>query len=234
MQALRHSLHTNIYRQSHRVPTSYQYLIRRNMSTPTRYSSPLSIVHWCMAAGILTCFATIEVKKRQPKGSALIGPLMHYHKSVGLLMLGFVSVRVGLRLFSKIPPPVAGPRWQQVGSRAGHAALYGLMIFMPLTGVTMGYFGGKGLPFFFTKIPGADPENQRKDVAKNAWKIHKKVGTVTELMVAIHVAGAGLHLLQGQNVLSRIRPHAAFLSLLGDEDDDEDEEDLFVNMPKDE
>lgn len=41
-----------------------------------------------------------------------------------------------------------------------HAAAYGLMTVMPVTGIAMGYYGGKGLPFFFTTIPGAQGEDK--------------------------------------------------------------------------
>ena len=34
------------------------------------------------------------------------------------------------------------------------------MAVLPITGIMMGYAGGKGLPFFFTTIPGADKENK--------------------------------------------------------------------------
>ena len=39
--------------------------------------------------------------------------------------------------------------------QASHYALYAFMTIMPVTGIAMGYFGGKGLPFFFTTLPGS-------------------------------------------------------------------------------
>ena len=40
-----------------------------------------------------------------------------------------------------------------------HIALYGFMTVMPATGIAMGYYGGKGLPFFNTTLPGAATPN---------------------------------------------------------------------------
>ena len=74
-----------------------------------RYARSLSVVHWCMAGGVLSCFGLVEYKKRQPKDSQLIGPLMHYHKSMGLLMAGLIATRVGLRVVTRAPPHLAGP-----------------------------------------------------------------------------------------------------------------------------
>lgn len=45
---------------------------------------------------------------------------------------------------------------------------------MPTSGIAMGYFGGKGLPFFgFGTIPGAASPNGA--IAGQAFKIHKQV-----------------------------------------------------------
>ena len=46
-----------------------------------------------------------------------------------------------------------------------HYALYGFMIIMPASGIAMGYYGGKGLPFFTTTLAGAKESNGA--IAKN-------------------------------------------------------------------
>jgi cytochrome b561 len=68
----------------------------------------------------------------------------------------------------------------------------------------MGYYGGKGLPFFFTTIKGA--ETARPDIAKQAYSNHKLAGQIFEYLVPLHVAGAAFHVLKGQKILSRILP----------------------------
>ena len=51
---------------------------------------------------------------------------------------------------------------------------YGFIVALPTSGIAMGYFGGKGLPFFeFGTIPGAATPNGA--VAGQAFKIHKQV-----------------------------------------------------------
>ena len=102
------------------------------------------------------------------------------------------------------------------------------MIFMPTTGILMGYFGGKGLPFFFTTIPGAKAEDQNKNVAKWSWKTHKWAGTAFECLVAAHVAGATLHVLKGDKIFSRISPFAGVAVVSYMDEEDEDGDDLFI------
>ena len=101
------------------------YIIRGNISFSSRqrYARSLSIVHWLMAGGVLSCFGLIEIKKRQPKGSKLIGPLMFYHKSIGALLMGFIAARVGLRFVTKIPKPLEAPNWMITSSKLSHAVL---------------------------------------------------------------------------------------------------------------
>ena len=220
------------------------FIIRRNISfsSSKRYARSLSIVHWSMAAGVISCFALIEIKKREPKGSSKIGPLMKYHKSIGLLMMGFIGIRVGLRLITRIPQQLEAPNWMKIAANISHAGLCydsyllilihytmcnhlyidGFMIFMPTTGILMGYYGGKGLPFFFTKIKGSETPN--KTIAKYAYLSHKKVGTIFEALVVLHILGAGVHLLKGQNPLSRISPFAGAAMITIYEEFEEDEE----------
>jgi len=66
----------------------------------------------------------------------------------------------------------------------------------------MGYFGGKGLPFFGYTIPGAEKPNGQ--IAKNAFKVHKQAGVFFEYLVPLHVGGVGLHYLKGEKILSRL------------------------------
>ena len=94
---------------------------------------------------------------------------MKLHKSVGVLMSVAVLGRVGLRLASKIPPEIPGPFLMRMGANASHIAMYGAMVFMPWSGVAMGYYGGKGLPFFGYTIPGAEVPDG--NIAKNAFKV---------------------------------------------------------------
>jgi 1,2-dihydroxy-3-keto-5-methylthiopentene dioxygenase len=93
---------------------------------------------------------------------------------------------------------------ESIGAKISHYALYGFMIVMPATGIAMGYFGGKGLPFFYTTLPGAAEKNGA--VAGQSFKIHKLVGTYGKYIIPLHVAGAGQHAARGHSIFSRINP----------------------------
>ena len=75
---------------------------------------------------------------------------------------------------------------------------------MPATGLAMGYFGGKGLPFFWTTIPGAQGDAKRGKWAGQAFKIHKTVGTYWKYLPLVHFGAVGVHFAKGQNILKRM------------------------------
>ena len=62
-----------------------------------------------------------------------------------------------------------------LSGNASHALLYTFMLGMPTTGFAMGYYGGKGVPFYglFT-IPGkADKTEEDGKFAGQMFKWHK-------------------------------------------------------------
>jgi cytochrome b561 len=56
--------------------------------------------------------------------------------------------------------------------------------------------GGNGLPFFFTKIDGAQGDAKKPDVAKQAYKLHTKVGWYFEMLVLLHISAVPLHFMK--------------------------------------
>jgi 1,2-dihydroxy-3-keto-5-methylthiopentene dioxygenase len=90
-----------------------------------------------------------------------------------------------------------------MGAKITHYALYGFMVVMPVTGITMGYFGGKGLPFFYTALPGGEKNGA---VAGQAFKIHKLAGTYGKYLIPLHVGAAGQHAVRGHSIFYRVNP----------------------------
>ena len=43
---------------------------------------------------------------------------------------------------------------EHLAANVVHGGLYVMMLGMAATGVSMGYYGGRGLPFFWTSFPG--------------------------------------------------------------------------------
>jgi len=137
------------------------------------------------------------------------GKWMWRHKSLGVLTGMVVAPRLGYRLINMGKYnighlPGEGPV-MALAAKAGHLALYGFMVIMPATGIAMGMYGGKGLPFFWTTIPGFEEKNGK--LAGQSFKIHKFVGTYGKFLIPIHGGAAVGHYFTGApKIFSRINP----------------------------
>ena len=141
--------------------------------------------------------ATVVISQKVPKEEK--EKWMFRHKSLGLLTGILVAPRVAYRFFvspsSYNVAPLPGKTEQQIAAGTfTYYALYQFMTIMPAAGIAMGYYGGKGLPFFTTTIEGAVPaNNDQKDrydaVAKRSYFIHKMLGTYGKFLVPMHVIG---------------------------------------------
>lgn len=123
--------------------------------TDTVERFPLSsrILHWAMALLILAMlFIGIGMVSTT---SGRYHDLLSIHRTVGILILVLVVIRLANRLTKGTPAlPADLPQWQRFAAKASHWVLYGLMFSLPLVGWAMqsaaGYpiliFGSIALP----------------------------------------------------------------------------------------
>mmetsp|Transcript_14737 Transcript_14737/g.32023 ORF Transcript_14737/g.32023 Transcript_14737/m.32023 type:complete len:188 (+) Transcript_14737:161-724(+) len=176
------------------------------------YTIAASYYHWMVAAPLMGSIASVLICQQSPKEEK--GKWMWRHKSLGLLTGIIVAPRIGYRLFNAAKykighPNGTGPIEGKLAS-ISHTALYAFMTIMPASGIAMGYFGGKGLPFFWTTVPGAvhTDDNKAKygNIAKQSFSIHKTLGTYGKFLIPIHIGGALKHSVAGTSIWSRVNP----------------------------
>mmetsp|Transcript_26261 Transcript_26261/g.39762 ORF Transcript_26261/g.39762 Transcript_26261/m.39762 type:complete len:190 (-) Transcript_26261:102-671(-) len=179
--------------------------------TRPAYSFTAASFHWMVAVPLIGCVGSVLKCQQSPKEEK--GKWMWRHKSLGLLTGCIVAPRLVYRLMDRSAYNVeklAGAQWEHVASSVTHYGLYGFMVIMPASGIAMGYYGGKGLPFFFTTIPGITktPENKASTgkIAGQSFKIHKTLGTYGKYLIPMHVGGAFTHYFKGQRIFSRVNP----------------------------
>ncbi|KAJ1443328.1 hypothetical protein B484DRAFT_389604 [Ochromonadaceae sp. CCMP2298] len=167
----------------------------------TRYNTGMQVMHWASGLAVLGCVGFVQAAQ-WTKGKDKMR-LMFLHKSCGLLAAIVITPRLAIRLASTIPKHIPGPMWETLAANATHLSLYGFLIFMPASGVAMGYWGGKGLPFFYTTVKGADKADG--EIAKVSYKYHKLIGHYAQYLIPMHVGAVGYHLaMKGTNILPRI------------------------------
>ena len=157
--------------------------------TVSKYHPALVVLHWLLALLLLVALAMgTWVLKELPNASPDKIGALRGHMIAGGLIGVLMLTRLGVRLFSTLPPPVStGMPWADRASRPVHLLLYGLVFAMVGSGVAMSIhaqlpqivFGGQGaLPASFDGM--------------TARAVHGAVATLLMLGMALHI-GAGLY-----------------------------------------
>lgn len=156
-----------------------------------RFTPAQRVLHWLMAACILTMFfiGVGMVSTIAPKYL----PLIAIHKSLGVVILLLVLIRLGLRLRYGAPAlPVGLPIPMKLAAKLSHYLLYALMIVMPLLGWAMlsaadypvVVFGGMHLPMI---LPQSD------SVHTLLWDAHYYLAFAFFALVLLHLGAALFH-----------------------------------------
>jgi cytochrome b561 len=177
------------------------------------YSLTASAFHWMVAIPLIGSVGS--VLKAQDAAKEDKGKWMWRHKSLGLLTGMVVAPRFAYRLLSRsdynVRNMIGNATWENAASKVTHYGLYAFMTIMPASGIAMGYYGGKGLPFFYKTFEGATPaddlEKKRNgQIAKQTYNIHKTLGTYGKYLVPLHAGAAFMHYFRGQSIFARINP----------------------------
>mmetsp|Transcript_30744 Transcript_30744/g.43641 ORF Transcript_30744/g.43641 Transcript_30744/m.43641 type:complete len:185 (-) Transcript_30744:129-683(-) len=176
------------------------------MSLPTVYTRFAASMHWMVGVPLIGCVGTVIKAQQSPKEEK--GKWMFRHKSLGLLTGILVVPRVAMRLMNSSKynlSKIEGTSGlEELAAKITHYGLYGFMTIMPASGIAMGYYGGKGLPFFYTTLPGASEKNGK--IAGNSFKLHKQLGIYGKYFVPLHVGGALQHWFRGHTIFARVNP----------------------------
>ena len=162
-----------------------------NKTTPWRYALPAVVLHWLLAllfplmAGLGWYMLSIE----DAPGS---GWYFDLHKSVGLLVLALVLLRVVWRL-GHTPQPAALSPWRARLAALTQTLLYAGIIVMPLTGLLGAWFSKYGVAFFGVNLSATAVPNH--DLSEKFFAIHGAVIWFLVGLLFVHIAGALKHLL---------------------------------------
>ena len=167
-----------------------------------KYTKTAVILHWLIAVLIIANVALAWIWPTVADDQ--VRPLVGAHKSIGVTVLGLVIMRILWRLTHR-PPALPGSHlhWERMLSGIVHAALYAVMLIMPLSGWIMdssrkssaenplqwfGLFDWPRFPF----LQNADPASLEgfRDAAGAA---HGLAAYALYALVFLHIAGALKH-----------------------------------------
>ena len=160
----------------------------------TRYTRTAIALHWLIAALVILQFAWgwwMQEIPKQPVGPRV--DAFNLHKSVGLVILALMAIRILWRIGHRPPPLPAMPAWQAWTARTTHVALYVLLVLQPLSGYLGSEFSGYPVRFFGLTLPGWAGKNIALKELLSV--VHLAASWSIAAAVALHVAGALKHAL---------------------------------------
>ena len=161
-----------------------------------KHHSLIRALHWLMALLFLTIILAVELTFQDRKLAMMV------HKSLGLLTLGLVALRIATRVLTAAPAPAGGPLNRTL-AKAGHLALYALMVAIPLTMLVAG-LNGRGVDFFLWHL---DALWQNKELAKSLKELHVLLANVFIYAALGHAAVAlWHHFIKKDGTLAKMAP----------------------------
>ncbi|SCK21689.1 cytochrome b [Vogesella sp. LIG4] len=174
-------------------------------NTP-RYSPAQILMHWLMAVLIIAAFAFGRYVDSLPLSPTKFR-LISYHKWLGISILALLVLRVLLRLAKRAPalPASMGPV-ARLAAHGGHAALYLLMLVIPVSGWLMS--SAYGIPVvLFGVLPLPDLLAANPELAEQLKAVHGLLNNALLLVVIGHVLAALKHqFIDKDGLLERMRP----------------------------
>ena len=104
-------------------------------NTTDNYGTIAKWLHWITALLFLGSYASVYYRhwfteeKTPANWTAL-----QLHLSIGITIGVVVTLRILWRLANRTPDPEPGTRLEHLAAKAGHFALYAVMVIMPVTG----------------------------------------------------------------------------------------------------
>jgi cytochrome b561 len=164
-------------------------------------------LHWLMAVLVigLWLLGTYMTGLRPSPPRARLYAI---HETIGLTILALALVRLAWRLANPTPRlPVALLRPERILARTSHAALYLLILLVPVTGFIrvqkapdmspILLFGRWPLPALLAPGPAA---------ADFCSALHQSLTNFLAILIVLHVVAALKHHLEGDDVLRRMLP----------------------------
>lgn len=168
---------------------------------PDSFGVVSRVLHWGIAVLVVVMLSLgLRLEDMEPGLSNLW--LYSLHKSLGLLTLALMVLRVLWHLHSRPPRPVGGG-WQALAARVTHAALYALLIGISVSGwIASSATGIETMLFDRWVVPAIAPVSEAwEDIG---FDVHEVLVKILMVLLALHFAAAIKREAGGDGTLRRI------------------------------
>ncbi len=158
-------------------------------NTETSFGWLTRAIHWVTALGVLAMLPLGTYVAQMEVGYSNLW-LFGLHKSIGVVVLSLLAVRIVWHLVS--PPPKSLPAdkaWKDRAARVVHGAFYVLLIVVPLSGwIGSGASGLDVVVFKRVTLPPLAPTSETWETV--AFGVHFVATKLLALSVVLHIVGA--------------------------------------------
>lgn len=175
-------------------------------NTEQAWGAVAKLLHWSMLLLIL-----VQITLGWSAVNWVLSPmkinLFVWHKSVGMLILLLMILRLAWRLANPTPVlPESMPAWERRAARASHVLLYALLLAMPMVGWVVNSAANIPLRIFWL-VPLPDIVAPSETVAEAAKRVHFGLYILLSVTLLAHVTAAlRHHFVCRTNVLARMLP----------------------------
>ncbi len=147
---------------------------------PQTYDAVARALHWLTVLGFIGILSSITVWTIYD-GEEWVKSLFGVHKSIGFITLLVIAVRIIWALLNASKRPAA----DSFAAKAGHLALYVLMLAVPVIGMIRQYGGGRGpLKVFGVEVMQGSPEKIEWMSNLAIWRTANSAGCSSRLSPA--------------------------------------------------
>ena len=177
-------------------------------NTRARWGALSQLFHWLIAALIAVQVVLGLTGVALPLGMAKLATLAR-HKSLGITILGLALLRLGWRAVNPTPALPGNLRpYERRLARLTHAALYALLIALPLTGWMMS--SARGFPVsWFNLVQLPNLLSRSVPLYHTLVRVHVALAITLGAVLTLHIAAAiKHHFVLRDDILRRMLPGA--------------------------
>lgn len=151
------------------------------------------LLHWSAAIVIVGLFAVGYWMVDLSYYSSWYRTAPHWHKSIGIVLLLLMILRLLWRVISISPAPVVThSKWERVSSKLAHMLLYAGVFAIIVTGYLISTADGRAIQVFnWFEVPGlGELFSQQADIAGD---LHRYFAYAVIALAVLHAAAAVKH-----------------------------------------
>ena len=181
------------------------------MSEADRFSLIQRLLHWLLAllvipalgVGLTLGWLGFDGTK-DAFGEGVTNALYTGHKTMGVLILALMTLRLVTRLTLGAPPPVPTlTGFERLASQVVHALLYLVLLAQPIVGWLATAAGGYPVQFLAWNLPGLIAKDPA--LSEQLFQLHGLLGWALLALLALHIGAALMHwLVKRDGVMRRM------------------------------